>query len=70
MKLNSSDMEMLKSCFTYGYIGWSNYYKELVAKYGQKTINNAVKQLEQGYKVIPNTYEDMEGVKYNTLQKV
>lgn len=49
IELKKSDMDMLKSCFTYGYLHWSRYYKELVEKYGNELIQAEVKKLEDRY---------------------
>ena len=65
--MKKSDIEMLKSCFTYGYLGWSKYYKAIVEKYGEEATEKEVDKIEKTYEVEHNTYEDIEGCVYNSL---
>lgn len=69
IELEESDMDMLKSCFTYGYLHWSRYYKELVEKYGNELIKAEVKKLEDRYIVVRGVGEDSEGLIYNSLRE-
>lgn len=66
---DESDIRMLKSCYAYGYLGWSDYYLNIVKKYGKRATEKEVKKLESEYRVESNVHTDGEGCTYNSLVK-
>jgi len=67
IKQDTSAMEMLKSCFSYGY-GYHNRYTEnIIQKYGKDAVKTEWEELEANYDIEYNVYEDREGVTYNSL---
>lgn len=69
--------EMLESCFTYGGIDPQSYnFKTYLKKYEDilsKPLFDKIYKQEaerlKGYKVIPATYTDTDGLSYNSLIK-
>lgn len=69
---------MMESCYTYGGIETNSYnYTRYILPYkqdlGEKLFNELYEQFSKKlseYKVIYNTYTDLEGCTYNTLQKI
>ena len=66
--ISKSDLEMIHSCYTYGFLG-SDYMKNIYKKYGKKIVEKEIKNLEDNYTIEYGTYEDSEGCVYNTLIK-
>ena len=70
--------DMMKSCYTYGGIERNSYnFEEYIKKYedilGKQLFDKIYKQEAKrlkGYKVIPVTYTDNEGLSYNSLVKI
>lgn len=69
--------EMLESCYTYGGIDRNSYnFERYLKKYedilGTNIFEEIYKQESdrlKGYKIIPATYTDTDGLTYNTLVK-
>lgn len=69
--------EMLESCYTYGGIERNSYnFERYLKKYenilGADLFEETYKQERdrlKGYKIIPATYTDTDGLTYNTLVK-
>jgi len=63
---------MMRSIYTYGKLESTDkylvkYYVELGEDVFNKIFNEESKYLSDNYHVIPNTYEDSEGLTYNSL---
>ena len=65
--MKKSDIDMLKSCYAYGYLGWSSYYLDIEAKYGKEVTEAEVKKLKSKYEVKHSVFTDGEDCSYNEL---
>jgi len=67
IKQDTSAIEMLKSCFSYGYGYHNRYTEDIIRKYGENAVKTEWEKLEANYDIEYNVHEDREGVTYNSL---
>lgn len=69
-RLTKSEKSMLDSCYTYGFMNYSNQYiKPIVDRVGRELVEKYEAKLRKYYTVSYNVYEDSEGCTYNSLIK-
>ena len=72
--LDSSDYNMLKSCFAYGEYGETYegdaHYGKIIKKYGKKDVLACIAYFKMFYRVEKNVYTDNEDCTYNSLVRI